>query len=345
MSNFSNLNQYILPTDILMDMLNTYKYLGCNKIYKEKLSNNYDVILGQTLERDTYFLALIMGIDITDTRMRLLITKNSTPRTKDEQVVSKLKDVLFTIRKSAKLYSFNSSDLLSMINTIYGKNYATFKPDVIKGDRKKQIASRSLRHLFDATIDEYNLYFEKNKYEHIFLSLMNYVEITNLNAFTAGNKLISLLALYYMILRSDVDCFLYVSFFEIFHDYEKEFNQERINASINYHEGYIQLFGLTRLTFKIIEEGYKKLDQITKEYFYEEKFNKSDNVENTIRKLPSIFTKDDIRAVHPYVSEATINRVLNKLKDDDYIRPLSKGRSARWIKTNTKKEFIDNIVD
>ena len=40
MSNFNTLNHYILPSDILIDMLNIYKFIGKNGYYKETLKKN-----------------------------------------------------------------------------------------------------------------------------------------------------------------------------------------------------------------------------------------------------------------------------------------------------------------
>ena len=48
--------------------------------------------------------------------------------------------------------------------------------------------------------------------------------------------------------------------------------------------------------------------------------------------MQSIFTKEDIRKEYPYVSESTINRALSTLRDQGYIKPLGKGRSAKWTK-------------
>ena len=79
-----------------------------------------------------------MNIDVTDNRLRLIIMKNSTPRNAEERIVSNLKTVLSQIRSSAKSFDFNSSDLLSYINTIYGPKYAKFSSSMVKGDRKKR---------------------------------------------------------------------------------------------------------------------------------------------------------------------------------------------------------------
>ena len=333
MSNFDNLKQYILPSDILLDMLNIYKLIGKNSIYEESLKKNIKLIENATLERDVYFLSLIMNLDITDNRLRLIITKNSTPRNAEERIASNLKSVLIQIRSSAKAYDFNSSDLLSYINTIYGAKYAKFSTSMVKGDRKKRIPDQSLRLKINNVLDDYHVYFEKELYEKIFLSLMAYVELININPFTKGNEIASFLALYYMILRCDVDCFRYISFFEVLYTKITDFNQETLAASFNYREGFVQIFGLARFMYALIAENYAKLEEIIKEYSYEESVNKSDNVENTIYMLPNIFTKDDIRSTHPFISEATINRILVKLRDEEYITPLGKGRSAKWIKT------------
>ncbi len=344
MSNFDNLKQYILPSDLLLDMLNIYKLIGKNSIYEESLKKNIKAIENATLERDVFFLCLLMNIDITDNRLRLIITKNSTPRNNEERIVANIKSVLKQIRPSAPLYGFNSSDLLAFINSIYGPKYARFSTSMVKGDRKRRIPDQSLRLKINNVFDDYHVYFEKELYERIFISLMAYIELININPFTKGNDIVAYLALYYMILRCEVDCFRYISFFEVLYTNIETFNREKIAASMNYREGFIQIFSLARLIYSLIDEGYKKLEEIIKEYSYEESVNKSDNVENTIYQLPNIFTKDDIRSAHPFVSEATINRILVKLRDQEYITPLGKGRSAKWLKTQKHEINYNQVI-
>ena len=93
----------------------------------------------------------------------------------------------------------------------------------------------------------------------------------------------------------------------------------------------------------MIIDGYKKAEKVIKEYISDKSLHKGDNIENTISNLPRTFTKDDIRAYHPYVSESTINRALAKLKDKNNIKPLGKGRSAKWIRLVPEEMFTGNI--
>ena len=74
--------------------------------------------------------------------------------------------------------------------------------------------------------------------------------------------------------------------------------------------------------------------------------NKSNNIENTINKLEDVFTKDEIRLLHPYISDSTINRTLKRMRDEELIRPLGKGRSAKWMKlykTENKDKLFEQM--
>jgi len=51
-----------------------------------------------------------------------------------------------------------------------------------------------------------------------------------------------------------------------------------------------------------------------------------------------VFSKDDIRLKHPLISDSTINRTLKRLQQENKIRPLGKGRSAKWIKLYKKEK-------
>ena len=164
------------------------------------------------------------------------------PKNAEERIVSNLKNVLRQIRKNSSKYGFNSSDLLSMINNTYGEKYAKFSNLVIKGDKKRRIQNQSIRSIFNMVLDDYTVYYEKQLYERIFLSLMAYIEQVNLNPFTEGNEAASYFALYYMMLRCEIDCFKYISFFEIiytnFDDFKREINSKNNECQRFTHSFY-----------------------------------------------------------------------------------------------------------
>jgi hypothetical protein len=115
-----------------------------------------------------------------------------------------------------------------------------------------------------------------------------------------------------------------------------------IQSSFNWEVGYAQVLPLHEFLIEQTIASYTLLNDIVRDYNFDKQLNKSDNVENTINKLDEIFTKDDIRIIHPYISDSTINRTLKRMRDEGKIRPLGKGRSAKWMKlykSNNKFKF------
>jgi hypothetical protein len=67
---------------------------------------------------------------------------------------------------------------------------------------------------------------------------------------------------------------------------------------------------------------------------------KIDNVESSILRLPEIFTREQVRQLHPTISDSTLNRALENLKRQNKIRPNGTGRSATWVRL-VEDEFIN----
>ena len=87
MSNFEHLEHYIIPSDLLILMLDAYKEIGKTDIYIEKLDDYATNLEEKTLNEDTFYLAQLIGLDITDSRMNLLLNKDLNSRNKEEEVL------------------------------------------------------------------------------------------------------------------------------------------------------------------------------------------------------------------------------------------------------------------
>ena len=84
MSCVLNMNRFLIPNDVIVSLAETYKYIGGNECLNLGVGNDMNCIVEQTVERDAYFLSRILKLDISDARVRLIITKNSSPRKKEE---------------------------------------------------------------------------------------------------------------------------------------------------------------------------------------------------------------------------------------------------------------------
>lgn len=325
MSCIENINRYIIPNDIITSLTKVYKYIGKNEVYEDITKSSINKILDQTLQRDAYFLSKILSTTLTDARLKLIISKNSAPKNREEATLCNLIEVLADIQENYKKYDYRSNDQLNMINYIY-------QSQNIKYDAKELINNRSKRLLIDDLTEI--VYNNKNNIESINLYTNYFIDLFNIKPFTQKNLSAALITLYILLLKSDLQAFKYVSFFEMIYNNYNEFNDRLLDVSYNWKEGISQPTSFIRFILNVIIEAYEKADSLVKEYKIDQNISKVDNIENTIYKLPNIFTKDQIRAIHPYVSESTINRALQKLRDENKIKPLGKGRSAKWRKVS-----------
>lgn len=334
MSTILNIDRFIIPNDVTVLLTNIYKWIGQNKIFQDAVKSDITKIVEQTIERDAFFLSRMIKLDISDSRTRLIITKNSSPRTKDEATLYYLKEVLTSIQNKYKTMRHQSNDLLNLINYVYSQN-KDIKFDLMESSKKsvlKSQADKSKRLVIDEINEHIEIIIERQSFEKLTLYLNYFIDFYNVAPFTMHNETASLILLYLIILKCDIEAFRYISFFELLYENYEEFKTEVRTASFNWREGYAQTLGFIRFMNKLILKGYDKAYAIIKDYKFDANLNKGDNIGNTIFKLPDIFTKDEIRMIHPYVSESTINRALIKFRDEGYIKPLGRGRSAKWVK-------------
>ncbi len=333
MSCIMNINRVLIPNDVINTLTNIYKYIGKNDSYEQVVNNDLLRIEDQTVERDCYFISKILNLEITDSRLRLIITKNSEPRNIDETTLFYIKEILKSFQMNHKDLTTQSNDLINIIN--YIRPNENIKFDYDQAEKKSILKSqgmRSKRILLDEINDEVSKHITKESFETITLYLHYFIDFYNLVPFTAHNKLSSYLLLYLLLLKANVYSFKYVSFFELLYSDFTNFEIELKNASFNWKEGFSQTLGFVRFMTKLMVRSYNKANDLIKEYEFDSNLNKANNIENTISKLPDIFTKEEIRLIHPYISESTINRTLSRLRDEKQIKPLGKGRSAKWIK-------------
>ncbi len=334
MSTVLNIDRLIFPHDLIVSVSDIYKWIGQNKFFKDTVKGDFDKIVDQTVERDAFFLSLILKLDLTDTRTRLIITKNSTPRNKEETTLFNIKETLTNFQLNNKNQRFQSNDILNQLNYIYSheKDIKFAYTESLKRTMFVSQASESKRILLDEINDFLDLELQRNTYEKSILYLNYFVDFYNISPFTDHNDTAFYILLYLLILKLDLEAFKYISFFEILFENLGEFQLELKAASFNWKEGFGETIPFMRLIYRLIKQGYEKAYSVIKDYKYDVSLNKGDNIISTITSLPDIFSKDDIRLIHPYVSESTINRALIKLRDEGRIKPLSKGRSAKWTK-------------
>lgn len=352
MNSLNNIERTQIPYDIITNYIKLYKSIGNNHYNHKTLESDNAVMVRQTIGKDVQFFAMIFNVNISEGRIKSLIHKGVLPKNKEERFIINLFNAFEKIHNETSTFELLPTEIFDMLhflfNDVISEKRLQFNK-VQKTTKKVTLLSSnysSKRDTLEELIKRFNEIKKENKFELSFLVVSFYVDFLKSDIFTERNREIALVLLYILLLTHDFEVFEYISFFEAIYINVEEFDKVLLSSMYNWEEGFNNVIPLHRFILKISLVAYDHINSFIRDYEFDRNLNKSDNIENTINKLDDIFSKDEIRLVHPYISDSTINRTLKRLRDEDKIRPLGKGRSAKWIKlytTPTKKISYEQL--
>lgn len=343
MNNFDYLKNYQIPGDLFLELLDLYKTIGKSETYSKIYKDDYLVDYNNSLEEDTFEIVKYLGIKVSFERQRLIITKDYTPKTKEEKMVAAIKRIIKSIRTNAFIdkHPINSIDILDLLKRIYGPTIKINSNDfTIQGAKNK-----SVRYKFNTILDDYDKAINQKLHEPIILSSILIMEMYNIKPYSEYNELALMFTYYYLLLKCGIVSFNFVSFFKMFINNKEEAFNLISRGSINYDQGIIFFNDFVKFTLKLINNAVLELEKIENKKL-SKTAQKSDVIQDSILNgLPDLFSKEDVARLNPGVSPSTIMRVLKKLHDMNYIIPLGTGRSAKWKKlyNPNKKEYAVGV--
>ena len=339
MKALNNIERIQFNNETLLQLLPLYECKGKEFYYNDLFQRDSAAFEKNTLEMDVYAIGKILDLDVTEARLKQWSKKALTPKNKDEELLRNIRIVLERLQTNISQFEFFSNELFDLgrgISKGIGQfNYLSY-PVEGAGTLSK---TKSKRYDLEELINLFEKLKNGKKNELIQLMCNFYIDFLNMDIFNSFNKEIGLIFLY-TLLSLNFNVFRYISFFTYFLEKKEIIRQATIQAAYYWKEGYAQTETLFRVMVDILNSAYSEIEKIAHEYDFERTLNKSNSIENTITKLSSIFSKEDIRRLHPTVSDKTIDRTLKRLKDENKITPLGKGRTSRWQRVNDDDAFF-----
>ncbi len=345
-----------VPSDVFLKTTKLYYQMGKNDYYENLFESNYDFISRNVADEDAYafFKVFFSEYKISESRFRTLLLDSTVPKNNAEQLY---KNIVYIFRhvksKTVEPFLLTVTEINDLVKTLFSSvkssekvKYRNFKKETHSLLAKE---SSSMREKLELLLQEFDKLYKDEIYEPLILHVNLIVDFINMEIYTGNrNDLIGILIIYILMVQEGFIVCNYVSFFSKVHLYKDELNLALAKCKFQWSEGLSELIPLVRFLIKIYSELYVDLSNKARDFEYESKLeiSKSDYVENTIMKLNDIFAKEEIRERHPLISDSTINRTLKRLQEEAKIRPLGKGRSAKWIKlikTEKKMNFQEQL--
>ncbi len=331
-----------VPSDVFLKTTKLYYQMGRNNYYRELFEKSYQYIHKKVAEENSYafFKAFFPDYTIKESRMRTLFLDSTVANNKAEQLY---KNIIFIFRhihdpevEAFHLNIVEVNDLVKFLfNDVLKKEEIQYRKLATKKHALFSQESNSLREKLEELIADFKGLEKENIFEPLLLHINFMVDFINMQVYKFPYlEAVGILIFYILMIQKGVEVCLYEAFFAKVYTNKKEFFDAIAKTKFQWEEGLAEIMPLARYLLKIYTDMYYNLSENARDYEYEEnlEISKSDYIENTILKLDQVFSKSDIRDRHPMISDSTINRTLKRLQEEDKIRPLGKGRSAKWVK-------------
>lgn len=336
-----------IPNDIIMSSLKLYREVGKNQQYIQLFANDFEFMSNQLTFQEAYsfYRCFYSDLKIPESRLKSLQLDSSKPRNRSEVLYKNIIEV-FRIVHAPRRTSFelNVTEIHNLVMLLYKDYYSKEQLSYNKLDKIKHsllsTESVSKRESLESLISLYSAARKSNEYEFTYTNLNFMIDFMNMDIYKIPDAdVISVLIYYIICIQDGIIASQYVSFFRKLLLNLKEFNSAKDFSKMNWKEGYSEINPLHRLMLRLHYDLYIELEELARDYQYESslEISKSDYIENTIDKLNQVFSKEDIRLKHPLISDSTINRTLKRMQEENKIRPLGKGRSAKWTKLYQKE--------
>lgn len=332
MKALKNISRIQLRNETLLILLKLYELKGKTFYYDELFKKDKTAFQNRTLETDLIFIAKVFNLNLTDARVKFCSKNNFSPKTKDEQMFQNLKKVLVLLQDNYEGFELIVNEIQNL-SKIIGTDHTTISWNKVVVQKEEGLLSSnktiSKRELLEELNNQYLKLTKQNEYEQITLVTNYFVDFINMEVFDNYNDKIALFTLYTMLFQI-FPVFKYASFFKFYYKHLKGFEYALEQASYNWDSTFSQTDHLTQIIYTIILESYDDINEMSYQYEFEKDLNKSDTIENSILKQTKLFSKNDLRLLHPTVSDSTIDRTLQRLKDEGKIMPIGAGRSSQW---------------
>jgi len=346
MFGLASIQQTHIPNDIIHQYLKLYSLIGRNDTFLSTLNQDLNLFIEATVREDVFRFLGHLNITIPDARLRQMLLHERKPKNKNEAMLVRLKMIFRKMHQGVDDFELIVNEITALASMLYQDIVPDHELHFVKIAKKEREKRQEItllsgnrtskREDLEDLVNLYKQAIQKHKFEKGYAACHFYLDFMQLKPFHSHNDTLGLLVFYLLLLASDYRCFHLDSFFTRLFSHEQAFRKARQEALINYNEGISNAIPLHRLMLDLTISSYQEAQEMIRNYTYDHQHNKSDYIENTIKQLPDVFTKEDIRLKHPTVSDSTINRTLKRMKEEDSIRPLGTGRSAKWMKVPKK---------
>lgn len=345
--NYSKYKDVTWDNEILGYISQIHEYKGklSNTELKNKVKINKLVEIAKI--QSTVASNKIEGIVTTATRIKQICENKTMPKNRDEKEILGYRDVLNTIHENYEYIPIKSSYILQLHGNLYkfseksigGKfknvqNYISeTRADGSSFVRFQPLEPYETPDAVDRLCKEYNVAISNGDVDPLILIPIFILDFLCIHPFNDGNGRMSRLLTLLLLYKQDYNVGKFISIEKNIEETKTKYYDALQKSSLNWIDATNNPTEFIKYMLAVILKSYRDFDTRVN-ILFEKKSKALTQVQDSIKTRIGKFTKADIVALCPTLSETTIERCLKTLLDKDIIQKHGKYKSTFYTRND-----------
>ena len=282
------------------------------------------------------------GVVVAAHRLRSLVLKNATPKSRSEQEVAGYRDALGLIYESGQQMPFSEGTVLQLHGTLYrympqpGGHWKATNNDIVERHpdgssriRFRPVAAHLTPMAMADMIVRYRSALDQHLADPLVLVPLVILDFLCIHPFPDGNGRMARLLTLQLLYHFDYAVGRFISLERIFEESKESYYETLETSSQGWHDGAHNIAPWLDYFWGALLRAYKEFEERVGT-IERGRGAKGDRVRAEILKRNLPFSISEIEEACPGISRDMVRVVLRAMKAEGLITPTGKGRAAKW---------------
>lgn len=320
------------------------EHRGQQTLFDQQTPETLDDLVRAAVIESTESSTRLEGVIVSRPRIKDLVLKNTSPRSRSEQEVAGYRDALALIHASASDMPVTTGVIRQLHSLLYrylpqpgGKWKATNNdiierfPDGTSRVRFAPVAAHLTPDAMSQLVDNYDITRDRHLADPLVIVPLVVLDFLCIHPFPDGNGRMARLLTLQLLYHHDYRVGRYISLERIFEDTKESYYETLEASSQGWHQSEHDVMPWLDYFWGVLLRAYAEFVERVGT-IKRGRGSKSESVRRQVlaRTLP--FSISELESACPGISRDTVRLVLRTMKDESLIAPTGKGRGAKWYK-------------
>ena len=341
--NYSILKDLKWDSEIVGYLTAIHEAKGKQELYLKQQPEKLEKLVGIAKVQSTESSNDIEGIRTTNTRLKQLLSDKTTPKNREEEEIAGYRDVLNIIHESFEYIPMTSNYILQLHKILYShsgksiggrfknvQNYITLTEKGKESILFTPLAPYETPEAVDKICNEFNIAISKSEIDPLILIPIFIHDFLCIHPFSDGNGRMSRLLTTLLLYRNGYMVGKYISLESKISKNKNAYYNALEKAQEGWSEGKEDVIPFVKYLLGIIIAAYRDFEDRME--LVCESISALDMVRKAILSKIGKFTKMDIVAMCPSLSNSSVENSLKKLAREGFIEKCGASRATYYVK-------------